>query len=92
MASDAGYTRYFWTSRRSTPPAKCAGCSSRNIVPIRQRKRTIGCLGMIGLVLLIALVLLIFIAMSGPHGSGRDNYVNGYNRANGTHVNGYWRR
>jgi rubrerythrin len=26
---------YRWKSRRSTPPAKCAGCSSRNISTVK---------------------------------------------------------
>ena len=87
-----GSCGYHWTSRRSSPPAKCAGCSSRNIFAIRQPKHSIGCVGMILITAGIVLLLLLFMAAnSGPNGSGRDNYVGGYNRANGTHVNGYYR-
>ena len=51
---------YRWQSRRDTPPAKCAGCSSRDIVPVRLPKRT-GCLVAIvvaGAIAVLAAVLV----------------------------------
>lgn len=42
---------YQWKARRQTPPAKCAGCGSRRIEPIREPVRNAGC----------AAVLILFI-------------------------------
>jgi rubrerythrin len=39
---------YRWTARRSTPPARCPGCSSRDVEPIMEQP---GCLGVVLLVL-----------------------------------------
>lgn len=38
---------YQWQARKSTPPAKCPGCSKRDVEPVRVPKRATGCAGMI---------------------------------------------
>src|SRR5438046_1883572 len=35
---------YTWQARRQTPPARCPRCSRRNVEPIRQPRRAMGCL------------------------------------------------
>lgn len=38
---------YQWKARKSTPPAKCAGCGRRNIAVIREPRHAAGCLSVI---------------------------------------------
>lgn len=46
---------YRWKARRNTPPARCPGCSGRDVVPIRQARA--GCAASIVLFLVLAALL-----------------------------------